>query len=677
MRIPFRDLSLRHKLGWMNFAVLLLGGLLISVLLGAHSWLTQREDLLRHAETVARVLAQNAVPAILFEDARGANEVLNALDRYPEVMLAQLTTTDGRLFARYQRPALAERSTLSRIERALPFAEYSLLVKVSAESQSQPVASLELTIDLWPTYGRVYAAMAAIVLLVIAVCIALLLLQSRIVARMLEPVGRLLVGMQRVSETADYQQRVEVESRDEIGQITQSFNDMMGLIEERDQAMEHLALHDTLTGLNNRHYMRMRARLPALAPGESCALLYLDVDNFKNINDNLDHNFGDRVLAALAGRLVSAAPPDALLVRFGGDEFVVCLQHVLDASQAQSMAQQLSAAINAPMTIQGRELSISVSVGIALAPQHGNSYDELLQKADAAMHVAKNNGRDEIQMWHSGISQQANDRFLLEADLRTALANDQLSVAYQPIIDLRDGRVIGMEALARWLHPQRGWISPTEFVPIAEDSGLIVSIGAWILEQACRQARQWHAQFGPLFLAVNVSGRQFRDPDLVAKVQAICQLTHMPFDLLHLEVTESTLMQDTMSASKVMQGLVALGIKLSLDDFGTGYSSLAYLKRFPLQKLKIDKSFIHELPRNPDDGAIVKAIVSLGRALNMQVLAEGIETESHERVLVAMGCDQGQGFYYSKPIWARDFEQFVFSRHQSLKSLRNDTSEPR
>jgi hypothetical protein len=280
-------------------------------------------------------------------------------------------------------------------------------------------------------------------------------------------------------------------------------------------------------------------------------------------------------------------------------------------------------------------------------------------------------------MWHSGISQQANDRFLLEADLRTALANDQLSVAYQPIIDLRDGRVIGMEALARWLHPQRGWISPTEFVPIAEDSGLIVSIGAWILEQACRQARQWHAQFGPLFLAVNVSGRQFRDPDLVAKVQAICQLTHMPFDLLHLEVTESTLMQDTMSASKVMQGLVALGIKLSLDDFGTGYSSLAYLKRFPLQKLKIDKSFIHELPRNPDDGAIVKAIVSLGRALNMQVLAEGIETESHERVLAAMGCDQGQGFYYSKPIWARDFEQFVFSRHQSLKSLRNDTSEPR
>jgi diguanylate cyclase (GGDEF)-like protein len=677
MRTPFRDLSLRHKLGWMNFSVLLLGGLLISLLLGAHSWLTQREDLLRHSETVARVLAQNAVPAILFEDARGANEVLNALDRYPEVMLAQLTTTDGRLFARYQRPALAERSTLSRIERALPFAEYSLLVKVSAESQSQPVASLELTIDLWPTYGRVYAAMAAIVLLVIAVCIALLLLQSRIVARMLEPVGRLLVGMQRVSETADYQQRVEVESRDEIGQITQSFNDMMGLIEERDQAMEHLALYDTLTGLNNRHYMRMRARLPALAPGESCALLYLDVDNFKNINDNLDHNFGDRVLAALAGRLVSAAPPDTLLVRFGGDEFVVCLQHVLDASQAQSMAQQLSAAINAPMTIQGRELSISVSVGIALAPQHGNSYDELLQKADAAMHVAKNNGRDEIQMWHSGISQQANDRFLLEADLRTALANDQLSVAYQPIIDLRDGRVIGMEALARWLHPQRGWISPTEFVPIAEDSGLIVSIGAWILEQACRQARQWHAQFGPLFLAVNVSGRQFRDPDLVAKVQAICQLTHMPFDLLHLEVTESTLMQDTMSASKVMQGLVALGIKLSLDDFGTGYSSLAYLKRFPLQKLKIDKSFIHELPRNPDDGAIVKAIVSLGRALNMQVLAEGIETESHERVLVAMGCDQGQGFYYSKPIWARDFEQFVFSRHQSLKSLRNDTSEPR
>lgn len=677
MRTPFRDLSLRHKLGWMNFAVLLLGGLLISALLGAHSWLTQREDLLRHAETVARVLAQNTVPAVLFEDIQSANEVLSALDQYPEVMLAQLSLPNGRVFASYQRAEAAEQSSLNWIERALPFADYRLVVRVSAESQAQAIARLDLTIDLWPTYGRVYTAMAAILLLVLAVCIALLLVQSSVVARMLAPVGRLLLGMQRVSETADYQQRVEVESRDEIGQITQSFNDMMGLIEERDQAMEHLALYDTLTGLHNRHYMRMRARLPELTAGESCALLYLDVDNFKNINDNLDHNFGDRVLAALAGRLVSAAPPDTLLVRFGGDEFVVCLQHLLNEAHAQRVAQELRAAINAPMAIQGRELSISVSVGIALAPQHGSSYDELLQKADAAMHVAKNNGRDEIQMWHSGISQQANDRFLLEADLRMALANDQLSVAYQPIIDLVDGRVIGMEALARWLHPQRGWISPTEFIPIAEDSGLIVPIGAWILEQACRQARQWHAQFGPLFLAVNVSGRQFRDPELVANVQAISTRTHMPFDLLHLEVTESTLMQDTVSASKVMQGLVALGIKLSLDDFGTGYSSLAYLKRFPLQKLKIDKSFIKDLPRNSDDGAIVKAIVSLGRALNMQVLAEGIETESHERALAAMGCDQGQGFYYSQPLWARDFEQFVFSRHQSLKSVRNDTSEPR
>ena len=282
------------------------------------------------------------------------------------------------------------------------------------------------------------------------------------------------------------------------------------------------------------------------------------------------------------------------------------------------------------------------------------------------MHVAKENGRDQVQLWNSAISQRANHRFELEADLRQAVSGRQLAVAYQPIIDMTNGRVIGMEALARWNHPRRGWVSPTEFIPVAEDTGLILAIGAWVMEQACQQVRQWHAQFGPLFLAVNVSARQFRDPELVRKVSEICTRTHFPFDLMHLEITESTLVKDAEAAATIMRDLVGLGFRLSLDDFGTGYSSLSYLKRFPVHKLKIDQSFVKDLPRNADDGAIVKAIVTLGRALDIKVLAEGIETDSQQTVLSALGCDQGQGYFYSQPLWARDFESFVFNRHQVL-----------
>jgi EAL domain-containing protein (putative c-di-GMP-specific phosphodiesterase class I) len=237
--------------------------------------------------------------------------------------------------------------------------------------------------------------------------------------------------------------------------------------------------------------------------------------------------------------------------------------------------------------------------------------------------------------------------------------------------------VIGMEALARWNHPLRGWVSPSEFIPVAEDTGMILAIGAWVMEQACLQVRQWQAQFGSMFLAVNVSARQFHDPELVRKISEICQRTHFPFDQMHLEITESTLVNDAELAADIMRDLVGLGFRLSLDDFGTGYSSLSYLKRFPVQKLKIDQSFVKDLPRNPDDGAIVKAIVTLARALDMKVLAEGIETDRQHAVLAAMGCDQGQGYFYSQPLWARDFESFVFNRHQMLAAAPAGQAQPK
>ena len=677
LRHPERRQSLQRKLGLLNIGGLAVAGVLVCVLLGTWSWFTQRADLVRTTESVARVLAENAAPAIQFNDPIGAAEILRALSSHPEIMAAELTIAPDEAFARYRWPRRPAVGPIEGLERLLPIGERSVEVVVPVEAQGNALGLLKLTVDLAPTYARVYASLVAILGIVGAVFGVVLALQSRALARMLDPVQQLLVSMRRVSDTADYGHRAHVQTHDEIGELGETFNAMMGLIQERDEAMEHLALHDSLTGLHNRHYLRIRARRPVIEPGDRCALFYIDIDNFKQINDNLDHNVGDRVLMAVASRLSQAADEHALLVRFGGDEFVYCAYALGEDADPTAIASRLREAVAEPLFVGDRELTVRASIGIALAPEHGDTIDELLQKADASMHVAKENGRDQMQIWDSTISQRANYRFELETDLRQAVAGRQLAVAYQPIIDLSDGRVIGMEALVRWNHPRRGWVSPAEFIPVAEDTGLILVIGAWVMEQACLQVRQWHAQFGPLFLAVNVSARQFRDPELVRKVSDICQRTHFPFDLMHLEITESTLVNDADAAAAIMRGLVGLGFRLSLDDFGTGYSSLSYLKRFPVHKLKIDQSFVKDLPRNPDDGAIVKAIVTLARALDMKVLAEGIETDGQHAVLAAMGCDQGQGYFYSQPLWARDFESFVFNRHQMLAQATSSQPNPK
>lgn len=653
----FADLSLGRKLGVMSLGGMLVAGLMISVALGTLSWITLREDLLRTELTVARVLAQTAAPAIMFEDPVAASETLSALASHPEVGDAELRRASGELFAYYRRSGKSQASIM-RLPRPS-----TMDVAVPVEAGGTVVGELRLTVDMSPTYRRVLLAVASILLVVLTVIGIVLVLQTRLMARVLAPVQSLVASIRRVSESADYSQRATVRTRDEIGELGHSFNAMMELIEERDRAMEHLALHDTLTGLVNRHYLRMRARMPELSAGQRAVMFYIDIDNFKQINDTIGHNFGDRVLAAVANRLLSMTGGDDVLARFGGDEFVLFASLPTPAADPVEMAERIRRAVSVPLSLQGRDLLLRVSIGFAIAPDHGNAINELLQRADAAMHLVKENGRDGVQCWDASITARANQRFVLETELRQAMQLGQLSVAYQPIVALGSGKVTGMEALVRWHHPERGSVPPSEFIPVAEESGLIVQLGIWVLEQACRQVRHWHAEYGPLHLAVNVSGRQFRDPGLVQAVSSVCDRTGFPVDLLYLEVTESTLMQDTEAAAHVMQRLVALGMKLSLDDFGTGYSSLAYLKRFPLHKLKIDRSFVKDLPRNADDGAIVKAIVNLARALDMQVLAEGIESDNQQQVLAAMGCDFGQGFHYSPALAPRDFESFMAARH--------------
>jgi diguanylate cyclase (GGDEF)-like protein len=426
-----------------------------------------------------------------------------------------------------------------------------------------------------------------------------------------------------------------------------------------EQRIRHIAHHDLLTDLPNRaclaeHAAEAMAR--ARPDGRRAGLMLVDLDRFKHINDSLGHAVGDELLRRAARRLIATLRPADVVGRQGGDEFVVLLPELADAQAAERVAAKVVAAMRQPFVVGARELLASCSIGIALFPDNGEDFDTLMRNADTAMYVAKEAGRDCYRFHAPEMARRANERLDLEADLRHALQSSGLMVAMQPQVALATGVLCGMEALVRWAHPQRGAISPVQFIPVAEDSGLILALGEWVLREACRQRAEWlQAGLRDVPVAVNVSAVQFRDPGFPAAVKRALADFALPPALLELEVTESVIMAGFEQVKLTLEELGRLGLHLSIDDFGTGYSSLSYLKRLPVEKLKIDRSFVIELPADGESKAIVEAVVGLARGLGMRVIAEGVETAGQADCLRQCGCDEAQGFLYSKPLSAPDF----------------------
>jgi diguanylate cyclase (GGDEF)-like protein/PAS domain S-box-containing protein len=421
-----------------------------------------------------------------------------------------------------------------------------------------------------------------------------------------------------------------------------------------------LAFHDTLTDLPNRALFMDRLE-QALArsrrSGGDTALLFLDLDQFKVVNDSLGHPAGDELIREVAGRLRECLGSGGTAARFGGDEFAVLLEEVSGEAAAVSVAERILAALRAPFTVSGEEFFTTASIGIALSSADTDDADNLLRAADLALYRAKNAGRNGCQLFDQSEGARADERFALENDLRRAVERQEFRVVYQPIVDLESGQATEMEALVRWDHPQRGWISPGEFIPLAEETGLIVPIGQMVLEEACRQAQRWLAEQPERAPGVNVnlSVRQLQAPGLVESVARTLAETGIDPARLKLEITESALMQESMGS--LLQTLKGLGIKLALDDFGTGYCSLAYLRRFPIDILKIDRSFVQRLGQEPADTAIVQAIMTLARSLNLTVTGEGVETGEQAAALRALGCDRGQGYLFARPALPEDLAQ--------------------
>jgi diguanylate cyclase (GGDEF)-like protein len=455
---------------------------------------------------------------------------------------------------------------------------------------------------------------------------------------------------------------------EEIAGAVITFSDISQRV-EAESKLEYQAFFDGLTGLANRRLLLDRLE-QALARSQRHnhmgGLLLLDVDNFKTINDSLGHKIGDELLCDVAERLKSAVRSEDTVARLSGDDFVILLPEVdddpeLTAKTVQEVADKCREYVSQPYQADGHELYLTQSIGIALFPMGGETAGDLLKQADTAMYRAKEQGRDTIQFFLPSMQLAVEDRMHLYNDLRHALQRDELELYYQPQYNAT-GKIVGAEALLRWQHPERGMVSPAEFIPLAEDSGLILPIGEWIMLSACRLMHRLEAEgvTDPLCsMAVNVSPRQFRQASFVQKVMALLSETQVSANRLELELTEGILVEDIEDTVEKMEALKALGVRFSIDDFGTGYSSLAYLQQLPLHKLKVDQSFVKNMHNKNNSDVLVDTIVVMGKHLNLKVIAEGVENEAQFLALCKMGCDQFQGYYFSQPVDEAEFVRLL------------------
>jgi diguanylate cyclase (GGDEF)-like protein/PAS domain S-box-containing protein len=423
--------------------------------------------------------------------------------------------------------------------------------------------------------------------------------------------------------------------------------------------MTHSAQHDVVTNLPNRLLLNDRISQSialALRQNKSLAVIFLDLDRFKYINDSLGHETGDRLLRSVSKRLLASVRGSDTVSRQGGDEFVILLSGIGHPEDAARSAKKILLSLSAPHSIAGQDLHIDGSIGISVYPEDGKNAETLIKNADTAMYHAKETGRNNFQFFKGDMNLRAVERQSLEGSLRHALEGEQFLLHYQPKVNLDTGEITGVEALIRWQHPDRGLMSPDRFIPIAEDCGLIVRIGRWVLREACRQTREWQdAGWLRLPIAVNVSALEFRDPGFIDSVRTVLQETGLEARYLELELTEGVLMEDGQSTAAVLQELKEMGVRLAVDDFGTGYSSLSYLQQFPIDVLKIDQSFVHHITGNPDDSPIVSAIIDMGKNLKQRVIAEGVETQGQLAFLQAQRCAEGQGYLFSRPLGAAQF----------------------
>lgn len=696
---PFRELPIRYKLASIILGTSTVALLVAGISVAVYDQVSFRHSMANDLSTLADVIGGNATAALSFRDTRAAQDVLSALRFKPNVMLACIYTSDGVPFVRYPSTGNLDECPPSLKHPRRAAERLQLAHSILLDHETIGYMYLESSLDEAAVRLRRYFTTCGLVFLIII--IITFLVGARLQRLISRPILALVDMVRDFSTRQNFAVHVPEHSRDELELLTSGFTRMLQQIQRRDQelqwhyeqlnaarqAAETAALHDPLTRLPNRRLFLDRLTVclqrAERHPGYICALLFLDMDRFKIVNDSLGHDAGDELLIAVAERLRNCirrvdsvghlSSEEDVVARLGGDEFAVLLDGIRDISDAIRVANRIRESLAPPVSLRGKDVSINASVGITTSASHYRTAETMLRDADTAMYSAKASGGGSI-IFDQAMHLQALERLHLESELRQALEQQEFVLYYQPIVSLPGGKIEGFESLLRWRSPYRGFIPPGDFIPLAEETGLIVPLGGWVLHEACCQVQRWRERFGQepfLQVNVNISARQFLQPDMASLVARSLNDACLEGSCLCLELTEGVAMDDAERTSRMLEDLRRLGVRLSIDDFGTGYSSLNYLHRFPVETLKIDRSFVGNMDQDVRNQNIVRAIISLAHNLRMKVVAEGAETAEQVALLAEMKCDYVQGFYFFHPMPAADIENLLelrFSREAGRKS---------
>jgi diguanylate cyclase (GGDEF)-like protein len=670
-------LELKNSLSLKLLRVVLLAALVVGVVLSCAQIVFDvyktRQTITSDAQRILAMFRDPSTQAVYSLDREMGMQVIEGLFQHEAVRVASIGNPSEPMLAERER-GLLDTSTRMLTDPILGKEQTFSTRLVGRAPYSEYYGDLSITLDTAP-YGESFVTNSVIifvsgVLRALAMGLALYLVYHWLLTK---PLSKIIEHLTNINPDRPSQHKLPMlkgNEKNELGLWIHTANELLSSIErntnlrhEAENSLLRMSQYDFLTGLPNRQ--QLQGQLDQILDDAGrlqrrVAVLCVGLDDFKGINEQFSYQTGDQLLLALADRLRSHSGRLGTLARLGGDQFALVQADIEQPYEAAELAQSILDDLEVPFPLDDQSVLLRATIGITLFPEDGDSTEKLLQKAEQTMTLAKSRSRNRYQFYIASVDSEMRRRRELEKDLRDALALNQLHLVYQPQVDYRNHRVTGVEALLRWQHPQHGFVPPDLFIPLAEQNGSIIPIGEWVLDQACRQLREWHDQgFSDLRMAVNLSTVQLHHAELPRVVNNLMQVYRLPPRSLELEVTETGLMEDITTAAQHLLSLRRSGALIAIDDFGTGYSSLSYLKSLPLDKIKIDKSFVQDLLEDEDDATIVRAIIQLGKSLGMQVIAEGVETVEQEAYIIAQGCHEGQGYLYSKPLPARELAQYL------------------
>ncbi|MGH8439162.1 MAG: putative bifunctional diguanylate cyclase/phosphodiesterase [Pseudomonas sp.] len=691
-------LELKNSLSVKLLRVVLLSALVVGVVLSCAQIVFDayktRQAVASDAQRILDMFRDPSTQAVYSLDKEMGMQVMEGLFQDESVRMASIGHPNETMLAEKSRP-LQESSTRWLTDLILGQERTFTTQLVGRGPYSEYYGDLSITLDT-ASYGAGFLVNSVIifisgVLRALAMGLVLYLVYHWMLTK---PLSKIIEHLTQINPDRPSQHQLPLikgHERNELGLWVNTANQLLASIErnthlrhEAENSLQRMAQYDFLTGLPNRQQLQQQLDKILVDAGRlqrRVAVLCVGLDDFKGINEQFSYQAGDQLLLALADRLRAHSGPLGALARLGGDQFALVQADIEQPYEAAELAQSILDDLEAPFALDHQEIRLRATIGITLFPEDGDSTEKLLQKAEQTMTLAKTRSRNRYQFYIASVDSEMRRRRELEKDLREALPRNQLYLVYQPQISYRDHRVVGVEALLRWQHPELGMVPPDQFIPLAEQNGNIIAIGEWVLDQACRQLREWHDQgfselrewhdqgFSELRMAVNLSTVQLHHNELPRVVNNLLQIYRLPPRSLELEVTETGLMEDISTAAQHLLSLRRSGAMIAIDDFGTGYSSLSYLKSLPLDKIKIDKSFVQDLLDDDDDATIVRAIIQLGKSLGMQVIAEGVETAEQEAYIIAQGCHEGQGYHYSKPLPARELTVFLKQAQRNQVSI--------